>query len=124
MSFASATMASDRRTLSFSTGESPRTVEIGDLSAFGGIMAGDLLEARVQRRVTELSKGGDLADPIVIVVDDDAAVRQVVVDLLESVDIDVMSFGSTREVLEADIPDRPGCFILDVRMPGVSGLDF
>jgi len=124
MNFVSGTMASDRRTFSFDASESPRTVEIGELSAFGGILAGDLLGARVQRSVADLSKGGDLAGPIVIIIDNDVAVRQVVVDWLESVDIDVMAFGSTREMLEADIPDRPGCFILDVRLPGVSGLDF
>lgn len=61
--------------------------------------------------------------PLVVVVDDDAMVRDVVVSLLETVDIDVLAFGSGREMLQADLPDRVGCFVLDVRMPGLSGLD-
>ncbi len=40
-----------------------------------------------------------------------------------SVGIDATGFGSTRELLDADLPERPGCLVLDVRMPGSSGLD-
>ncbi len=61
--------------------------------------------------------------PIVTLVDDDASVRQAMENLLCSVGIDAVSFGSAREVIEATLPDRPGCFVLDVRMPGISGLD-
>ena len=64
------------------------------------------------------------AEPLVIVVDDDEAVRQALCELLESVDIEAAGFGSARELLDADVLDRPGCMILDVRMPGLSGLDF
>jgi len=64
------------------------------------------------------------AAPLVIVVDDDEAVRQAICELLESVDIEAAGFASARELLDADVLDRPGCMILDVRMPGVSGLDF
>jgi FixJ family two-component response regulator len=64
------------------------------------------------------------AKPLVIVVDDDEAVRLSICELLESVGIDSAAFGSTRELLEADVLHRPGCMILDVRMPGLSGLDF
>lgn len=62
--------------------------------------------------------------PLVLVVDDDEAVRLSICELLLSVGIDAAGFGSTRELLEADVLDRPGCMILDVRMPGLSGLDF
>lgn len=62
--------------------------------------------------------------PLVLIVDDDDAVRQAITELIESVDLDAMSFGSTRELIEADLPERTGCIILDVRMPGGSGLDF
>lgn len=63
------------------------------------------------------------AEPLIIVVDDDAMVRDSISELLQSVGIDVIGFGSTRELLEADLPARPGCIVLDVRMPGSSGLD-
>lgn len=63
------------------------------------------------------------ADPLVIVVDDDNRVRDSIGALLESVGIDAIGFGSTREMLEAAVPERPGCIVLDVRMPGSSGLD-
>ncbi len=66
---------------------------------------------------------GRCTTPSVVVVDDDPMVRDVIVSLLETVDIEVLAFGSGREMLQADLPDRPGCFVLDVRMPGLSGLD-
>jgi FixJ family two-component response regulator len=61
--------------------------------------------------------------PLVIIVDDDASVRASLEELMLSVGIEAIGFSSTREVLEADLPQRPGCLILDVRMPGSSGLD-
>jgi len=61
--------------------------------------------------------------PLVLIVDDDTAVRAAIEELMLSVGIDAAGFGSTHELLEADLPDRPGCLILDVRMPGSSGLD-
>lgn len=61
--------------------------------------------------------------PLVVIVDDDAAVRTSIEELMLSVGIDAAGFGSTRELLEAKLPERPGCMVLDVRMPGSSGLD-
>ncbi|MBA2934569.1 response regulator transcription factor [Sphingomonas sp. CGMCC 1.13654] len=61
--------------------------------------------------------------PLVLVVDDDAAVRSSIEELMLSVGIDATGFGSTRELLDAELPERPGCLVLDVRMPGSSGLD-
>jgi FixJ family two-component response regulator len=63
-------------------------------------------------------------DPIVLVVDDDEALRLSICELLESVGIEAAGFASTQALMEADILDRPGCMILDVRMPGLSGLEF
>ena len=60
--------------------------------------------------------------PTVIIVDDDAAVREGLSELILSAGFSSISFASTRELLDADILDRPGCLILDVRMPGASGL--
>jgi FixJ family two-component response regulator len=61
--------------------------------------------------------------PIAILVDDDAEVRDSLEELLASVGIASLLFSSAREVLEAKLPDRPGCIVLDVRMPGLSGID-
>ncbi|MDK4740292.1 response regulator transcription factor (plasmid) [Rhizobium sp. CB3171] len=60
--------------------------------------------------------------PLVIIVDDDASVREALSELILSAGFRPISFASTREVLDADILDNPGCLILDVRMPGTSGL--
>lgn len=61
--------------------------------------------------------------PLVIVVDDDEAVRVALSDLILSSGYQSLSFASTRELLESDALDQPGCLLLDVRMPGASGLD-
>ena len=63
------------------------------------------------------------ADAIVFVVDDDPAVRDALTSLLESVGLAVETFGSAQEFLTRQPPDGPGCLVLDVRLPGVSGLD-
>jgi FixJ family two-component response regulator len=62
--------------------------------------------------------------PHVLIVDDDEAIRSAVSELMLSVGLEATCFASTREVLEADLHERPGCLVLDVRMPGLSGLDF
>jgi FixJ family two-component response regulator len=61
--------------------------------------------------------------PHVLIVDDDEEVRTALRELMLSVGLDATSFASTRELLDAKLPRRPGCIILDVRMPGSSGLD-
>ena len=63
-------------------------------------------------------------DPIVYVIDDDDAVRVAVKDLLESIGLRAETFASGREFLRAAHADAPSCLILDVRLPGQSGLDF
>ena len=75
-----------------------------------------LKSASSSRRIYEMDQ------PIVIIVDDDAAVREALSELILSAGFKSLSFASTRELLDADILDAPGCLILDVRMPGVSGL--
>ncbi len=61
---------------------------------------------------------------IAYVIDDDAGVRDGISTLLRSVDISVETFGSTKDFLRRNRPDVPGCLILDVRLPGMSGLEF
>ena len=63
------------------------------------------------------------ADSIVLIVDDDAMVREGIQSLVRSIGLRVLSFASAAEFLSAKIPDVPKCLILDVRMPGQSGLD-
>ena len=67
---------------------------------------------------------GEPEQATVYVVDDDRSVRDALADLLASVGLDVRSFGSTQELLRTGLADAPGCLVLDVRMPGQSGLDF
>jgi FixJ family two-component response regulator len=63
------------------------------------------------------------SDPVVFVVDDDVSVRESIANLLRSVGLSVQTFGSAQEFLSSKRPDAPGCLVLDVRLPGVSGLD-
>ena len=60
----------------------------------------------------------------VFVIDDDEDVRAAIVGLLKSVGLTSESFGTTQEFLSRQGADGPSCLILDVRLPGVSGLDF
>ncbi|WP_188611163.1 response regulator transcription factor [Chelatococcus reniformis] len=62
-------------------------------------------------------------EPLVIIVDDDASVREALSELILSASLQPICFGSTQELLDAGVLDSPGCLILDVRMPGASGLD-
>lgn len=61
--------------------------------------------------------------PIVFVVDDDRSVRDGFRRLLTSVGLTVAVFPSAQAFLSAPRPDAPGCLVLDVRLPGLSGLD-
>src|SRR5713101_3659768 len=62
--------------------------------------------------------------PIVFVVDDDPSVGRAIKRLVESVGLQVAHFGSAQEFLRSTRPDAPSCLVLDVRLPGISGLDF
>jgi FixJ family two-component response regulator len=62
--------------------------------------------------------------PIVFVVDDDESVREALRSLFRSVSLRVETFGSAADFLRSELPDVASCLVLDVRLPGVSGLDF
>jgi FixJ family two-component response regulator len=62
--------------------------------------------------------------PCVFIVDDDPGVRRSIQDLLSSVALRSESFATPREFLDSKRADCPGCLVLDVRLPGMSGLDF
>ncbi|MBH1363004.1 response regulator transcription factor [Stenotrophomonas maltophilia] len=62
--------------------------------------------------------------PIVYVIDDDPSVRAALEDLLASMGLQVRAFASTQALLAHELDDAPACLVLDVRMPGQSGLEF
>jgi FixJ family two-component response regulator len=75
--------------------------------------------------VSKSLKGPAGADgPIVLVVEDDASMRRALSNLFQSVGLQVELFGSASEMLKGQLPDVSSCLVLDVRLPGLSGLDF
>jgi FixJ family two-component response regulator len=62
--------------------------------------------------------------PVVLVVDDDASVRNALSNLFRSVGLRTELFASASELLQCKLPDVSSCLVLDIRLPGVSGLDF
>ena len=73
--------------------------------------------------MTSASMTGQTQPTLVHLVDDDASVRAAVEDLLASVGLDTRSYVSAADFLERARLDAPGCLVLDVRMPGMNGLD-
>ena len=63
-------------------------------------------------------------EPIVFVVDDDPSMRVALTNLFRSMDLRVEVFGSASEFLRTKLPDIASCLVLDIRLPGVNGLDF
>jgi FixJ family two-component response regulator len=63
------------------------------------------------------------AETMVFVIDDDAGMREALQSLIRSVGLSVETFASTREFLTGQRPDTPACLVLDVRLPGLSGLE-
>src|SRR5262245_62034683 len=91
------------------------------------------------RRVCETTTRGDRAvsapppqsraevaadEATIFVVDDDVSFREALARLFRSVGLRAEMFGSTAELLESKLPDVAGCLVLDIRLPGLSGLDF
>ena len=64
------------------------------------------------------------AQPTVFIIDDDEPLREALKGLLHSVGLQAKTFSSTKEFSLFKVPDAPSCLVLDVRLPGVSGLDF
>jgi FixJ family two-component response regulator len=75
-------------------------------------------------RAKSSHESGDAKEPIVIVIDDDASMRRALTNLFQSVGLAVEVFGSASEMLQAKLPDVASCLVLDIRLPGLSGLDF
>jgi FixJ family two-component response regulator len=92
------------------------------------LFAGELAIASRGYVVTGRPKSPDdfasAAEQIVFVIDDDEAVRATLSSLFRSVGLRVELFGSAREFAQIKMPDVASCLVLDIRLPGVSGLDF
>ena len=63
-------------------------------------------------------------ESIVFIVEDDASMRRALTNLFQSVGLEVEVFGSASEMLQNKLPDVASCLVLDIRLPGLSGLDF
>jgi FixJ family two-component response regulator len=61
---------------------------------------------------------------IVLIIDDDRGLREGLANLFQSVGLQAKPFASAPEFLQAKLPDIPSCLVLDVRLPGLSGLEF
>lgn len=77
----------------------------------------------LRKATSRHERSKDEPQSLVIIVDDDVSVREGVQELMLSAGLKCACFASTQELLEADVLDKPGCLILDVRMPGSCGLD-
>jgi FixJ family two-component response regulator len=78
----------------------------------------------VTGRPTSPRDGASGKEPIVFVIDDDRSLRDALTNLFRSVGLRSQVFGSAPELLRSKLPDVPGCLVLDIRLPGPSGLDF
>jgi len=65
----------------------------------------------------------NVEEPIVLIVDDDPSMRRALTNLFQSVGLRVEAFGSAAEIMDAKPPAVPSCLVLDIRLPGSSGLD-
>ncbi len=74
--------------------------------------------------MTQLAGNAVHTDPVVYIIDDDQSLREAIEDLLNSVGLQAVSFASVQQFLDAERQDVPSCLVLDIRMPGMSGLDF
>jgi FixJ family two-component response regulator len=63
-------------------------------------------------------------EPLVFIVEDDESMRRALSNLFQSVGLEVEMFGSASEMLQGQLPDVASCLVLDIRLPGLSGLDF
>lgn len=84
-----------------------------------------IVDRSLPRKSTALAalRQPEAKQPLIIIVDDDASVREALSELMMSAGFEAVSFSSTQALLATSALDEPGCLILDVRMPGSSGLD-
>jgi len=78
----------------------------------------------MMREAVRSQKEAPADEPVVIIVDDDADLRDALANLLGSVGLKVSTFGSAAAMLDSELPNAPSCLVLDIRLPGISGLEF
>ena len=81
-------------------------------------------DCMVTQRSSSAKSAAKTDQPIVFVVDDDASMRQAIARLFQSVQLRAEVFASAQDFFRTERPDVPSCLVLDVRLPGLSGLDF
>jgi FixJ family two-component response regulator len=81
-------------------------------------------EAKVSKRLPSPSDLAGADEPIVYVVDDDAVMREALSSLFRSIGLRVQVFSSAPELLQGKLAETASCLVLDIRLPGVSGLEF
>ena len=75
-------------------------------------------------RARSTQETANARDPVVFVIDDDVSMRRALSNLFQSVGLRVEVFGSAPDMLQSKLPDVASCLVLDIRLPGLSGLDF
>jgi FixJ family two-component response regulator len=83
-----------------------------------------MLQRRAPVQMPSQMPSGANERAIVHVVDDDASIRGALQELFDSVGLDTQAYAAAREFLTARVADRPGCIVIDVRLPDMNGLDF
>jgi FixJ family two-component response regulator len=78
----------------------------------------------VSKRLPSPSDLASAEAPIVYVIDDDAVMREALSSLFRSIGLQVQLFSSAPELLRGNLAEKPSCLVLDIRLPGVSGLEF
>lgn len=82
-----------------------------------------IVTKRSEARKEAANVVGPEVRPSVFLVDDDLSMRESLVNLFRSIGLDVVAYGSAREMLQSELPDVPSCLVLDIRLPGLSGLE-
>lgn len=89
----------------------------------GGYMLARKTRGEEMTDVPSSLLGSATGRAVVLVVEDDPSVRDALRRLFTTVGLQVQTFGSAAELMQAPLPDEPGCLVLDIRLPGRSGLD-
>jgi FixJ family two-component response regulator len=78
----------------------------------------------VTERPKQSREPASAREPLVFIVEDDESMQRALSNLFQSVGLEVQLFGSASQMLQSKLPDVASCLVLDVRLPGLSGLDF